>query len=135
MAAAAPIVVDASAVVALVTSTAPAASALAVRLSRGILHAPHLLPIEVDSAIRGLVLGRKLTERQGGAARAAAHALPIDLWPWMLLSERAWQLRTNLSTYDAGYVALAEQIGAPLVTGDKRLAAAPGAGCAIEVFG
>jgi len=128
------VVVDASVVVALATSTSDAASSLAARLSSSILHAPHLLPTEVDSAIRGLVLSGKLTQQQGASARAAAHALPIDLWPWSLLSERAWQLRANLSTYDAGYAALAEHLEAPLLTGDVRLAAAPGVRCQVEVF-
>ncbi|GAA3754696.1 type II toxin-antitoxin system ribonuclease VapC1 [Microbacterium kribbense] len=129
-----PVVVDASVVIALVTSRSDAASALAERLSASTLHAPALLPAEVDSGVRGLVLGHHLSAAQGAAARSAAHALPVDLWPWSLLTDRAWELRENLSSHDAGYVALAEHLGAALVTGDARLADAPGLRCAVEVF-
>jgi len=106
------VVVDASAVIALVTSRSAAASALAERLADTSLHAPHLLPTEVDSGVRGLVLGARLTPEQGGAARRDAHGLPIELWPWAVLTDKAWELRANLSSYDAGYVALAEHLRA-----------------------
>lgn len=129
------VVIDASAVVALVTSRSDAASDLAARLAGAVLHAPHLLPTEVDSALRGLVLGGRLTLEQGVAAREAAQRIPIDLWPWELIADRAWDLRPNLITYDAGYVALAELLSAPLVTGDRRIADAPGLRCEVEVFG
>ncbi len=92
------------------------------------------MPVEVDSALRGMVLGRRLTPIQGEAARRVAHDLPIELWPWQVLTARAWELRENLSTYDAGYVALAERLDATLITGDSRLAHATGPRCAIEVF-
>ncbi|MEQ6896000.1 type II toxin-antitoxin system VapC family toxin [Microbacterium sp. KR10-403] len=128
------VVVDASVVIALVASRSDAAARLAARLESASLHAPVLLPVEVDSGIRGLVLGRRLSAEQGTAARAAAHALPIDLWPWELLTDRAWELRENLSSYDAGYVALAERLNVPLLTGDARIARAAGARCTVEVF-
>lgn len=128
------VVVDASVVIAITTSRTAAASALAERLAGTAMHAPHLLPSEIDSGIRGLVLGHRLTPEQGDAARAAAHGLPIDLWPWSLLTDRAWALRENLSSYDAGYVALAEHLDSPLITGDARLGRAAGVDCAVEVF-
>jgi predicted nucleic acid-binding protein len=70
------------------------------------------------------------------ADRAAqAHAdlldLAIELWPYELLSSRVWELRANLSAYDAGYVAVAELTDAPLVTLDRRIARAPGLRCAV----
>ncbi|WP_245570400.1 type II toxin-antitoxin system VapC family toxin [Microbacterium luticocti] len=129
-----PVVVDASVVIALGTSRSDAASALADRLAATDLHAPHILPTEVDSGVRGLVLGHRLTPAQGTAAREVAQALPVELWPWSLLSDRAWELRDNLSSYDAGYVALAEHLGAPLITGDARLAHASGVRCPVEVY-
>lgn len=129
------IVVDASAVVALVASRAEAASRIVTRVQGAMLHAPHILPTEVDSALRGLALGNRLSHAQADAARLAAASLPIDLWPWELLADRAWELRENLTTYDAGYVALAERLDASLVTADRRLAGAPGVHCPIEVFG
>lgn len=127
-------VVDASAVVALVTSRSATASALADRMRGVVMHAPAILPVEIDSALRGLERGGKLTTEQAEAARHNARALPVDLWPWMLLADRAWQLRHNVSTFDAGYIALAERLGAPLLTGDARLARAPGVRCRIDVF-
>ena len=68
------------------------------------------------------------------ADRAAlAHAdlldLAIEHWPYVLLAPRAWQLRQNLSIYDAGYVALAELTDATLVTLDRRISSAPGLRC------
>jgi predicted nucleic acid-binding protein len=128
------VVIDASVVVAIVASRSAAASALADRLRASSLHAPDVLAAEVDSALRGLVLGRRLTAAQGDAARAAARALPVELWSWELLTDRAWELRSNLSSYDAGYVALAERLHSPFITGDARLAAAPGARCPIELI-
>lgn len=129
------VVVDASAVVLLVASSHDAGDRLAARLTNAVLHAPHILPVEVDSALRGLVAGRVLSEGEAMAARQQAGRMPVDLWAWDALAERAWEMRSNLATYDAGYVALAEHIGATLVTADARLARAPGVRCAIEVFG
>ena len=129
------VVVDASTIVALVASGGSAADRIAAHLQDASLHAPHILPAEVDSALRRLVSGGKLTPAQGKVARSVAHGLPIELWPWSMLTDRAWELRENLSTYDAGYVALAERLGADLATGDARLARAPGLRCGVDVFG
>lgn len=127
------LVVDASVIVAIVASSATATAGVAARIGDSSLHAPAILPAEVDSALRGLERGRRLSSIQASAARVQAHGLPIELWPWELLADRAWQLRENLTTYDAGYVALAERLGATLLTGDTRLAAATGPRCEIEV--
>lgn len=127
------VVLDASAVVAVVASGGAVGERVAARVAEAALHAPMHLPVEVDSALRGLVLAGRLTESQGASAFDAARELPIELWPWELLGERAWELRADLSTYDAGYVALAERLGAVLVTGDARIARAPGVRCIVEV--
>ena len=129
------LVVDASVVVALVAAQAARTATLAGRIGSASLHAPAILPIEVDSALRGLERGGRLSAAQASAARLHAHALPIELWPWELLADRAWALRANLSTSDAGYVALAERLGGTLLTGDRRIASARVAGCPIEVVG
>ena len=129
------VVVDASAVVLLVASSHDAGNRLDARLTNAVLHAPHILPVEVDSALRGLVAGRVLSEGEAMAARQQAGRMPVDLWAWDALGERAGEMRSNLSMYDAGYVVLAEHIGATLITADARLARAPGVRCAIEVFG
>lgn len=127
------IVADASALVLVVASGGAAADALAERLARASLAAPVHVGVEVDSALRGLERGAKLTSAQTASARRAFAALPIDLWDWTLIADRAWQLRENLTTYDAGYVALAERLGAVLVTADARIARAPGLRCTVEV--
>lgn len=127
------LVVDASVIVAIVASSAAGTAGVAARIGDSALHAPAILPAEVDSALRGLERGRHLSRVHASAARAQAHRLPIELWPWELLADRAWELRENLTTYDAGYVALAERLGATLLTGDARLPTAPGLRCEIEV--
>ena len=57
--------------------------------------------------------------------------LAVEQWPYELLASRVWELRNNLSSYDAGYVALAEITGAPLVTLDRHITQAPGLRCAV----
>lgn len=59
--------------------------------------------------------------------------MPVRLWPFSALEERAWELGHDASSYDAAYLALAESIAAPLLTRDARLAKVPGARCDIEV--
>ena len=128
------LVVDASVVVALVASRAAGTAAIAARIGDARLHAPAILPVEVDSALRGLERGGRLTPEQASVARGHAAALPIELWPWHVLADRAWELRANVTTYDAGYAALAEHLGATLLTGDRRLGAAKRAlRCPVEV--
>jgi predicted nucleic acid-binding protein len=126
------IVVDASALVgALVGPTQIAAS----RLSREpVLHGPHLLPLEVTSALRKLVADRRISDRGAGQAVDKLAALPLRLHPHTPLLPRIWELRGNLTVYDAAYVALAEALGLPLVTLDKRLSGAPGLHCVIDVL-
>jgi predicted nucleic acid-binding protein len=98
------------------------------------LHAPHLLDLEVIQVLRRLV-------REGTVPGARADEVVQDLldlriarYPHFVLLPRIWQLRHNLSVYDAAYVVLAEKLGAPLVTRDGRLAAAPGHAAIIELF-
>jgi predicted nucleic acid-binding protein len=63
--------------------------------------------------------------------RADLLALTIEHWPYELLATRAWELRQNMSIYDAGYVALAELTDATLVTLDHRISGTPGLRCAV----
>ena len=128
------IVVDASAVVTVVTRDR-AHLPLKERLQRDDdLHAPHLVDVEVTQALRRLVAAGELGDDRASDARADAADLLITRYPHRALLDRAWQLRQNLSVYDAVYVALAEYLQAPLVTCDARLAQAPGHRAEIELF-
>jgi predicted nucleic acid-binding protein len=98
-----------------------------------LLHGPHLLPLEVASALRKLVAERRLSERGGRQALEKLTLLPLRLHPHVPLLPRIWELRGNLTVYDAVYVALAEALDLPLVTADARLSRAPRLGCVVEV--
>lgn len=105
------------------------------RLGQEELSAPHLLDSEVTNALRRLVLRGHLTDAQGSAALEGFLELTITRCAAVRLRLRMWELRHNLSSYDATYLALAEQIGAnALLTTDTRLAKAPGARCRVEVL-
>lgn len=84
-------------------------------------------------AWRRLAAAGRLEERRADLARADLRSLPIDRVPHAPLLDRCWALRTNLTVYDAAYVALAELLDVPLLTADARLAATPGPRCVIEV--
>jgi predicted nucleic acid-binding protein len=88
----------------------------------------HLLT-EVISVVRGHLLGSKLSPARADAAITALAGLTIDLSDCQSLIDRIWQLRHNLTSYDAAYVALAESLDIPLVTADARLAGSPGITC------
>ncbi|MDP9398431.1 MAG: type II toxin-antitoxin system VapC family toxin [Actinomycetota bacterium] len=87
------------------------------------LHAPALLDFEVVSALRGLTLRRDITAARALDALTDFDDLDIQRWPsGDALRRRAFQLRENVSAYDAAYVVLAESLDCPLVTRDQRLA-------------
>jgi predicted nucleic acid-binding protein len=123
------IVVDASAVVAALLHAGPARNCL----SDQSLHAPHLLDLEVIAVLRRLNLQGTLTPEMAGGYLLAFRSLGVRRFASQGLLERIWELRENLSAYDASYVALAEALGCPLLTADRRLAAAPGPACAIQL--
>jgi predicted nucleic acid-binding protein len=103
------------------------------RLRGESIAAPHLLDLEVCSALRRLVRRRLLTPGRADLAIADLTSLPIRRVPHDGLLRRCWELRDNLTIYDASYVALAELLEATLLTGDGRLAGAPGLRCDVEV--
>lgn len=90
------------------------------------LHAPHLLDLEVVSALRRLNRSRRLSADRARDALTDLSDLNLTRYPHELLLPRIWQLRENLSAYDAAYVALAEALEAPLLTADARLARSSG---------
>jgi predicted nucleic acid-binding protein len=93
-----------------------------------------LLDVEFVQVLRRLVREGTLTSKRAGEAIEDLAALRITRYPPVLLLQRIWRLRQNLSAYDAAYVALAEELQAPLITRDQRIAAAPGHAAAVEVF-
>ncbi len=97
------------------------------------LHAPAALDLEVIAAVRRLALG-DLGDMGADEAVADLSALPIRRYPHLALVPRIWELRHSVTPYDAAYVALAEVLGAPLLTADARLAEAPGPRCAMELL-
>lgn len=101
----------------------------------GVLLAPYLIDAEVLQSLRGLVLGRKVTEQQGLEAVGNWQKILISRRSVHDLSSRVWELRHNVTAYDASYVVLAEAYQCPLLTADRRLAAADGPRCAIMVVG
>lgn len=97
------------------------------------VHVPHLIDSEVASALRRRVLVNQISDQAGWLALDTWRRLAATRYPLHTLLERVWQLRANLSAYDAGYVALAEALGCSLVTADARLSRAPGVRCAVTV--
>ncbi|MBC6450318.1 type II toxin-antitoxin system VapC family toxin [Actinokineospora xionganensis] len=95
--------------------------------------APEHWKAEVFSVIRGLTLGRKITEAQGLRVVERLPQLGIDTVPLDDLLPRMWQLRAGVSGYDAAYVALAEARGLTLVTSDGRLARTATTFCRVEL--
>ena len=100
-------------------------------LSGAELAAPALLPFEAASIIRRHELAGQVGADQAAQAHADLLDLAIEPWPYELLASRAWELRRNLTAYDAAYVAPAEATGATLVTLDRRLGCAPDLRCAV----
>ncbi len=104
------------------------------RIAKERLCAPELIYLEVLSVARKRQLSGLITSHQADILREALFHLPLVALPHAALVPRIWQLRQNITPYDAAYVATAEFARAPLLTGDARLAKAPGASCTFEVY-
>nr|WP_294508080.1 type II toxin-antitoxin system VapC family toxin [uncultured Rhodopila sp.] len=129
------IVVDASAVLEVLLRT-PSAKTIEARLfvPDQTLHAPHVLDIEVAQVIHRYAANGDLSSERGRAAMVDLADIPLRRYPHAFLLPRIWTLRNNLTAYDAAYVALADALGAVLLTRDKRLAAAAGHEVLIELI-
>jgi len=105
------------------------------RLGDEELGVPHLIDSEVSNVLRRLVVQKVLSDKQATAAMNGFMRLTLTRFPADWLRPRIWELRHNLSAYDATYVALAELTGATaLLTTDARLANAPGITCPVELL-
>jgi predicted nucleic acid-binding protein len=123
------IVLDASAALSGLLNAGAARQSLAEER----LHAPHLVDSEVAHGLRRQVATGRITASQGWAALDAWRRLGITRYATHGLLERVWQLRDNLTAYDAGYVALAEALDCSLVTADARISRAPGIHCPVTL--
>jgi predicted nucleic acid-binding protein len=128
------LVVDTSAVLEAIVALDPAPG-LIERLAGDDFHAPHLIDIEALHALRRLNALGELSDERASDARADFGELAIVRYPHSGLRDRIWELRYNLTAYDAAYVALAESLEVPLVTCDRRLSEAPGHAAQVELFG
>lgn len=98
------------------------------------LHAPHLLDVEVAQVLRRFAASGRVTAERARDALEDLADLAILRYPHHVLLNRVWEMRDNLTAYDATYVALAEALGAAVVTCDGAIAAAPGHQARVEVF-
>jgi predicted nucleic acid-binding protein len=129
------IVLDASAAIELLLVTDVGKRvARRLRSSEESIYAPELLDVEVAHALRRQTLTGRLTLERGRLAIVDLSDLPIIRYPHRDLLPSIWALRHNFTAYDAAYVALAEALGAPLLTSDRRLAAAPGSTATFELI-
>jgi predicted nucleic acid-binding protein len=129
------IVVDASAITELLLQTDIGSRVERRLYQRPVdLHAPHLVDVEVLSALRRLVRAAEVPARRAEEAIEDLALLRIIRHGHLDLATRVWELRQNVTTYDAMYVALAESLDAPVVTCDRPLGAARGHSARIEVI-
>jgi predicted nucleic acid-binding protein len=128
------IVLDASALVELLLDTATG-QAVAVRIADPTegLHVPHLADVEVVQALRRYQKDGELDAAAAAIALEDLHALDLQRHAHEPLLDRVWELRHNLSAYDAVYVALAEVLDTTVLTCDRRLARAPGGARRVEL--
>jgi len=122
-------VVDASAAVSALVNAGPARQAL----SEEHVHVPHLIDPEVANALRRGVTDSRIKPGDAWMALDRWRRLGITRYAVVHLLERVWELRENLTAYDASYVALAESLGCALLTADARLGRAPGLRCPVTV--
>lgn len=129
------IVVDASVIIEVLLQTEAGRAITGTLLDgRDTLHAPHLLDVEVTQVLRRFVQRGELYESRAREAIDTLREFPLRRYPHEPLLGRIWALRENLTAYDAAYVALAEGLRSPLVTRDRRLAAAPGISATVDVL-
>ena len=128
------IVVDASVIVTALGDDGPDGDRARHRLRGERLAAPQLLDLEVTSAWRRLAAAGELDARRARLALADLQGLRVDRVQHGNLLDRCWELRDDITVYDAAYVALAELLEVTLVTADAKLSKAPGSRCPIEVL-
>ncbi len=129
------LVVDASVLVVALGDDGSAGMLARKRLAGERLTAPELIDLEVVSVLRRQVACGRFPPARARQAIADLRMMPLLRSPHAPLLERCWELRENVTVYDAAYVALAEVLGAVLLTADQRLVCAPGPRCTRELIG
>jgi predicted nucleic acid-binding protein len=127
------LVVDASMVVAALVDSGADGRWAEPLLTSDSLAAPHLLMAEAANILRRSALAGAITADQASLAHADLLDLRVELFPYAPFASRVWELRENVTCYDAWYVAIAEALNAPFATLDARLAKAPGPRCRFMV--
>lgn len=128
------LVVDASVLVVALADDGPDGERARERLRGETLAAPELVDLEVVSVLRKQLAGGALDGRRAQLALTDLADLPLERASHLPLLARCWELRDNLTMYDASYVALAEALDVTLLTADIRIARAPGLACPVDVM-
>ena len=124
-------VVDSSVLVAALTDYGGEGAWCASAINDGPLFGPELVLVEASNILRRLELIGEVSTPEASIAHADLLRLGIELFPFAPFGPRVWELRANLTSYDAWYVAVAESLDCPLLTLDRRLARATGPNCEI----
>lgn len=127
------LVVDASLVVSALVDGGDTGTWAESLLASGPLSAPHLMPVEVTSILRRAAAKGEITQDVASMAHADLLDLRVELFPYAPFAPRVWELRNNVTSYDAWYIALAESLGVSVATLDRRMAQAPGPRCTFEI--
>jgi predicted nucleic acid-binding protein len=123
------IVIDSSVLVAALADSGPHGEWAEEVLSSGILQAPELLGVEATNIFRRLERAKLITTPEANAAQEDLMQLNIELFPFEPFADRIWELRHNVTSYDAWYVAIAEALRFPLATLDETLSRSNGVTC------
>ena len=126
------LVVDSSTVAAALIDTGPAGRWAESMLLRGPLAAPHLMPVEAANILRRSALAGDVSADVASLAHDDLLSIRVELFPYLPFAFRSWELRANVTAYDAWYVALAESLRADLATLDVKLSRATGPRCAFQ---
>jgi len=123
------VVVDSSVLVAALVDAGPHGAWAEEIVANGPLHAPELVRVEATNILRRLEGAKQITTAEANAAHEDLTQLDIELFSFDPFADRIWELRHNVTSYDAWYIAVAETLGLPLATLDERLAKAKGVKC------
>ena len=127
------VVVDASVIVSTLVDLGREGQWAEAAVADGILIGPELVLVEASNILRRLEQAGEISQQEATNAHGDLLQLDIELFPFAPFAERIWALRSNLTSYDAWYVALAEEFDCPLITLDKRLSRASGPKCEIVI--